>query len=71
MLADNLVRQSLLQSAQASGRQPHQLSFASAWQMLANTWVLAAAPPLVTAAAWPARDGPRNSYNTVGSAIRS
>ncbi len=42
LLAYNLVRQSLLQSAQASGCQPHQLSFASALQMLANTWVLAA-----------------------------
>lgn len=42
LLAYNLVRQSLLQSAIASGRRPHQLSFASALQMLANTWVLAA-----------------------------
>ena len=57
LLAYNLVRQSLLQSAEASGRQPHQLSFASALQMLANTWVLAAflndspVPPLVTVSA--------------------
>ena len=41
LLAYNLVRQSLLQSALASGRRPHQLSFAAALQMLANTWVLA------------------------------
>ena len=41
LLAYHLVRQSLLQSALASGRRPHQLSFAAALQMLANTWVLA------------------------------
>ena len=41
LLAYNLVRQSLLQSALASGRRPHELSFAAALQMLANTWVLA------------------------------
>lgn len=51
LLAYNLIRQSLLQSARASGRRPHQLSFASALQMLANTWVLAAVPPLVTVSA--------------------
>ena len=57
LLAYNLVRQSLLQSAQASGCQPHQLSFASALQMLANTRVLAAvlndsaAPPPVPVSA--------------------
>lgn len=48
LLAYNLVRQSLLQSALASGRRPHQLSFAAALQMLGNTWVLA---PLVGHAA--------------------
>ena len=42
LLAYHLVRQSLRQSALASGRRPHPLSFASALQMLANTWVLAA-----------------------------
>ena len=41
LLAYNLIRQSLLQSALASGRLPHQLSFAAGLQMLANTWVLA------------------------------
>ena len=51
LLAYNLVRQSLLQSAQAGECRPHQLSFASALQMLANTWVLAAVPPLVTVSA--------------------
>ena len=48
LLAYNLLRQSLLQSALAGERRPDQLSFAAALQMLANTWVLAAAPPLVT-----------------------
>ena len=51
LLAYNLVRQSMLQSAVASGRKPCQLSFAAALQMLANTWVLAAVPPLVTVSA--------------------
>lgn len=45
LLTYNLIRQSLLQSAQAAGRKPDQLSFAAALQLLANTWVLAA-PPL-------------------------
>ena len=51
LLAYNLIRQSMLQSAVASARQPHQLSFAASLQMLANTWVLAAAPPLITVSA--------------------
>lgn len=51
VLAYNLVRQSLLQSALASGRRPHQLSFAASLQMLANTWVLAAVPPQITVSA--------------------
>lgn len=51
ILAYNLVRQSMLQSALAGNRQPHQLSFAASLQMLANTWVLAAVPPLVTTSA--------------------
>ena len=53
LLAYRLVRQSLLQSAVASGRRPHQLSFASALQMLANTWTLAAIPAhvIITASA--------------------
>ena len=50
-LTYNLIRQSLLQSALASGLQPYQQSFASALQMLANTWVLAAAPPQITVSA--------------------
>ena len=41
LLAYNLIRQSLLQSALASEQQPHPLSFAASLQMLANTWVLA------------------------------
>lgn len=51
LLAYNLIRQSLLQSALASGRRPHELSFASALQMLSNTWVLAVLPPTVTVSA--------------------
>lgn len=51
LLAYNLIRQSMLQSAVASRRKPHQLSFAASLQMLANTWVLAAVPPLVTVSA--------------------
>jgi len=41
LLAYNLIRQSMLQSALTSARRPHQLSFAASLQMLANTWVLA------------------------------
>jgi hypothetical protein len=51
LLAYNLIRQSMLQSAQASERLPHQLSFAASLQMLTNTWVLAGVPPLVTVGA--------------------
>jgi hypothetical protein len=51
LLAYNLIRQSLLQSARAGGCRPKQLSFAASLQLLANTWVLAAAPPLVTPSA--------------------
>ena len=36
-LAYNLIRQSLLQSARASARQPHQLSFAASLSMPAHT----------------------------------
>lgn len=50
ILAYNLIRQSLLQSALASGRRPRRLSFASALQMLTSTWLLAAVPPLATLA---------------------
>ena len=42
LLAYNLIRQSMLQSARAGERRPNQLSFAAALQMLSNTWVLAA-----------------------------
>lgn len=51
LLAYNLVRQSMLQSALAGECRPHQLSFAASLQMLANTWVLAAVPPTVTISA--------------------
>jgi hypothetical protein len=51
LLAYNLVRQSMLQSALASGCQPQQLSFAASLQMLANTWLLAAVPPLASVSA--------------------
>ena len=51
LLADNLIRQSLLQSALAGTLRPHPLSFAASLQMLTNTWVLAAVPPLVTISA--------------------
>jgi putative transposase len=47
LLAYNLIRQSMLQSALAGERRPDHLSFAAALQMLANTWVLAATPPMV------------------------
>jgi DDE family transposase len=43
VLAYNLVRQSMLQSAAASEQKPHELSFAASLQMLANTWILAPA----------------------------
>ncbi len=51
ILAYNLIRQSMLQSAQAGDCQPCQLSFAATLQMLASTWVLAAVPPLKTVSA--------------------
>lgn len=47
LLAYNLVRQSMLQSALAAESRPYQLSFAASLQMLASTWVLAAVPPLI------------------------
>ncbi|MFM9962863.1 MAG: IS4/IS5 family transposase, partial [Planctomycetaceae bacterium] len=40
----NLIRQSMLQSALAADCRPQQLSFAASLQMLANTWLFAAAP---------------------------
>jgi hypothetical protein len=42
LLAYNLVRQSMLQSALAGDCQPHQLSFAASLQMLTNAWVVSA-----------------------------
>jgi hypothetical protein len=48
LLAYNLVRQSMLQSAPAGECRPHQLSFAASLQMLVSTWVLATVPPTVT-----------------------
>jgi putative transposase len=46
ILAYNLIRQSMLQSAAGSERQSHELSFASSLQMICNTWVLAAVLPV-------------------------
>lgn len=51
LLAYNLVRQSMLQSALSGEHSPHTLSFAASLQMLANTWVLAAVPLTVTISA--------------------
>ena len=48
LLAYNLVRQSMLQSALSGECSAHELSFAASLQMLANTWVLAAIPPTQT-----------------------
>ena len=45
LLAYNLVRQSILQSAQASTHLPRQLSFAATLQMLANGWLVGAILP--------------------------
>jgi Transposase DDE domain len=42
LLAYNLIRQSMLQSAHAAEARPEQLSFTAAMQMLANTWLTAA-----------------------------
>ena len=49
ILAYNLVRQSMLQSSQTCGLEPHQLSFAASLQMLSNAWLIAAIPPTVVA----------------------
>ena len=48
LLAYNLVRQSMLQSALGKESLPHQLSFAASLQMLTNTWVIAATPSIIT-----------------------
>ena len=50
LLAYNLIRQSLLQSAQASGEYPCYLSFTAHLQMLTTTWLLAAIPVSVNPA---------------------
>jgi len=42
LLAYNLIRQSMLQSASEKGRCPHKLSFTATMQMLGNNWVNAA-----------------------------
>jgi len=42
LLAYNLIRQSILQSAHETERQPDELSFTATMQMLANTWLTAA-----------------------------
>ena len=51
LLTYNLIRQSMLQSAMSGECRPNQLSFAASTQMLSNTWVLAAVPPMVTISA--------------------
>ena len=48
LLAYNLVRQSMLQSALAGKCRPHELSFAASLQMLTNTWLLGVVPAHVT-----------------------
>ena len=48
LLAYNLVRQSLLQSAAVTGEYPRYLSFTATLQMLTTTWLLAAFPVDVT-----------------------
>ena len=48
LLAYNLIRQSLLQSAAVSGEYPCHLSFTATLQMLTTTWLLAAFPEEVT-----------------------
>jgi hypothetical protein len=40
LLAYNLIRKALLQSAHASGRTPRQLSFTAAMQMIAASWLV-------------------------------
>ena len=40
LLAYNLIRQTLLQSARASGLQPRQLSFTAALQSIAASWLV-------------------------------
>jgi hypothetical protein len=42
LLAYNLVRQSLLQSARQAGCRPDQVSFTASLQLIASTWLLAA-----------------------------
>ena len=42
LLAYNLIRQSMLQSARTAKRRPDELSFTATMQMLANTWLTAA-----------------------------
>jgi putative transposase len=41
LLAYNLIRQSILQSAASAERRPDELSFTATMQMLANTWLAA------------------------------
>ncbi len=48
LLAYNLVRQSMLQSAHESGHAPCRLSFTATLQMLAATWLAASVPHPVT-----------------------
>ncbi len=44
LLAYNLIRRSMLQSAQRNGDRPETLSFTAAQQLLANAWLVAAVP---------------------------
>ena len=56
LLAYNLIRQSLLQSARVSHERPEHLSFTATMQLLASTWLLAAViPPAAAAATDPLR----------------
>jgi hypothetical protein len=41
LLAYNLIRRSILQSAQASGLSPRELSFTAAMQSIAASWIVA------------------------------
>lgn len=48
LLAYNLIRQSILQSALSKSLLPHQLSFAASLQMVTNSWCVATAPCAMT-----------------------
>jgi putative transposase len=48
ILTYNLIRHSLLQSALAANKHPHQLSFAATSQLLTSSWLIASLPPNTT-----------------------